>query len=407
MWDDYHPYVYETTDYGAHWTTLTNGLPADQYVFVVRQDPREPRLLFAGTRSTVYVSLDGGAQWQPLTLNLPGVQVRDLAIDTREGELVAATHGRAFWILDNLAFLEQLARQTVLSRREPAALRARDGVAHATPMAAPTFSIPNFGENPKYGAAVFFNLPPTYNGKTPLTLSFLDAQRRDRSQLYAASRRTNARTKLTPRTRGEISSADEQRSASTRQAHRGRTRHESLSMGPALRARLRRRRASVRVPTDDLPDTADGPTIVPGTYTVVLQYGSQTLDALRSPCRSIRASILRRAISRRDYALELQIRNAIDRLDRSIAAAMSARSKLSRRNAAAGRREIADLVLLDVHSSEADVMHPTKVREQLGFLLNSLEGAYDRPTAAEYAAVKDLEALATAGEARLRALTQE
>ncbi|HEY6450086.1 MAG TPA: hypothetical protein VIX60_05340, partial [Candidatus Cybelea sp.] len=101
MWDDYHPYLYETTDYGVHWTTLTNGLPSDQYLFVVRQDPREPNLLFAGTRSTVYLSLDGGAQWEPLTLNLPGVQVRDLAIDTREGELVAATHGRAFWIIDN------------------------------------------------------------------------------------------------------------------------------------------------------------------------------------------------------------------------------------------------------------------------------------------------------------------
>ena len=61
MWDDFHPYVYETTDYGAHWTSLTSGLPADQYVFVVRQDPSEPRLLFAGTRSTAYVSLNGGA----------------------------------------------------------------------------------------------------------------------------------------------------------------------------------------------------------------------------------------------------------------------------------------------------------------------------------------------------------
>ena len=62
MWDDYHPYVYQTTDYGAHWTALTGGLPDDQYVFAVRQDPREPRLLFAGTRSTVYVSLNGGGR---------------------------------------------------------------------------------------------------------------------------------------------------------------------------------------------------------------------------------------------------------------------------------------------------------------------------------------------------------
>ena len=175
MWDDYHPYVYMTTDYGAHWTPMTNGLPSDQYVFRVLQDPREPRLLFAGTRSTAYVSLDGGAQWQPLTLNLPGVQVRDLAVDVREGELVAATHGRAFWILDNLALLEQLARQTSYQRCKRAALRAGERVAHPN-LRGRQFQRSGQGENPRYGARVFFNLPPKYDGKTPATLSFLDSK---------------------------------------------------------------------------------------------------------------------------------------------------------------------------------------------------------------------------------------
>ena len=126
----------------------------------MRQDPREPRLLFAGTRSTVYVSLDGGGQWQPLTLNLPGVQVRDLAIDAREGELVAATHGRAFWILDNLALLEQLAAKRRYCVATRAALRAGDGVAVATPTAGRTSRFRTSATIPKYGAAVFFNLPP-------------------------------------------------------------------------------------------------------------------------------------------------------------------------------------------------------------------------------------------------------
>ena len=65
QWDDFHPYVYKTTDYGAHWTAMSDGLPDDQYVFAVRQDPRDPRVLFAGTRSTIYVSLNGGGNWQP------------------------------------------------------------------------------------------------------------------------------------------------------------------------------------------------------------------------------------------------------------------------------------------------------------------------------------------------------
>ena len=100
-------------------------------------------------------------------------------------------------------------------------------------------------------------------------------------------------------------------------------------------------------------------------------------------------------------ALEQQILATIDQLDRAIAAAMSARAKLPPAGARKSSAEIAQLVQLDMRSSEADVLHATKIREQLGFLLNSLEGAYARPTAAEYATYGDLKALAEAGEAKL------
>jgi hypothetical protein len=157
--------------------------------------------------------------------------------------------------------------------------------------------------------------------------------------------------------------------------------------------------------TDDFPDTADGPTIVPGAYTVVLRYGTQKLQA---PFKVVLDPRIHSSVGDLEarLALEMQIRNSIDTLDRSIVAAMTVRKKMSAAQAAAINSEIADLVLLDIHSSEADVMHPTKVREQLGFLLNSLEGAYQRPTVAEYAAYKDLTALAEAGEARLKELMQ-
>ena len=107
-------------------------------------------------------------------------------VDAREGELVAATHGRAFWILDNLALLEQLARQirpldcgaqifapetAWLTQRVRSGRRSRSATT---------------GENPEYGAAVFFNLPPNYNGRTPATLTFLDADGRDGAELHAA-----------------------------------------------------------------------------------------------------------------------------------------------------------------------------------------------------------------------------
>ncbi len=249
MWDDYHPYVYQTTDYGAHWTALTNGLPPDQYTFVVRQDPREPRLLFAGTRSTVYVSLDGGGQWQPLTLNLPGVQVRDLAIDAREGELVAATHGRAFWILDNLALLEQLAAQSSYSVASTQ-LFTPETAWLSNAYGGPPFSIPNFGENPDYGAEVFFNLPKSYNGRTPLTLTFLDGNGAT-VRSFTLHLKAKHEQKLTPGSGGE-SRRQSVAGARRRSPDGGRARGEPVSVGHALHAGVRRARFP-RNPNGRLP----------------------------------------------------------------------------------------------------------------------------------------------------------
>lgn len=157
------------------------------------------------------------------------------------------------------------------------------------------------------------------------------------------------------------------------------------------------------VPTDDFADTGDGPTILPGTYSVVLQYGTQTLRAPLTVRLDPRLHPGPGDLAAR-LALEMQILGSIDRLDRAIAATMGAASKLPPAKRAAAASAIGDLVQLDVHSSEADVSHETKIREQLAFLLNSLENAYQRPTAAEYAAYKDLDALATTGEARLQSV---
>jgi photosystem II stability/assembly factor-like uncharacterized protein len=398
QWDDYHPYVYETTDYGAHWTTLTNGLPADQYVFAVRQDPREPNLLFTGTRSTVYVSLDGGALWQPLTLNLPGAQVRDLAIDTREGELVAATHGRAFWALDNIALLEQLARQTALSTAT-AQLFAPQTAWLTNAYNGPA-SIPNYGDNPKYGAAVFFNLPPNYNGTTPATISFLDANG-STIRSFTLHLKAKHERKLTPEQEEKLDENQRrQRESETLTAAQPgmNTFQWNLKYPPAYDYP-----GFKIVPTDDWPDFADGPTIVPGSYTVVLQYGSQRLQAPLQVQLDPRIHPAPGDLEAR-LALEMQLLDSIDRLDRAIAAAQAVDSRATPPKRAQIDAEIDTLTLRGVSSSEYDVVYPTKIREQLGFLMNSLEAAYARPTAAEYAAAKDLEALAADGEARLHTL---
>jgi len=105
--DDFQAYIYKTADFGKTWTRINNGIAEGSFVRAVREDPRRKGLLYAGTELGVYVSFNDGAQWQPLQLNLPVAPIHDLVV--KEDDLVVATHGRSFWILDDLSPLQQLA----------------------------------------------------------------------------------------------------------------------------------------------------------------------------------------------------------------------------------------------------------------------------------------------------------
>src|SRR5437870_3263488 len=104
--DDFRPYIYRTHNFGKTWTLVANGIATDTFVRSVRQDPLQPRLLFAATETGVYVSFDDGDDWQSLQLNLPVVPITDLTL--KDGDLVASTQGRAFWVLDDITPLEQM-----------------------------------------------------------------------------------------------------------------------------------------------------------------------------------------------------------------------------------------------------------------------------------------------------------
>jgi photosystem II stability/assembly factor-like uncharacterized protein len=103
--DDFAPYLYRTTDYGRTWTRINEGIAPREFTRVIREDPEKPGLLYAGTERGVWVSFDDGRTWQRLQRNLPPVPVHDLAI--KDDDLVAATHGRSFWIMDDLEPLRQ------------------------------------------------------------------------------------------------------------------------------------------------------------------------------------------------------------------------------------------------------------------------------------------------------------
>lgn len=105
--DDMKPYVFVTEDYGQTWQNLTANLPAAYSCYVVREDPVNPRLLFVGTEAGVFFSLNRGQQWQELSASLPSVAVYDLLIHPRDGDLIAGTHGRSIWIMDDLSALRQ------------------------------------------------------------------------------------------------------------------------------------------------------------------------------------------------------------------------------------------------------------------------------------------------------------
>jgi hypothetical protein len=107
-WDDNKPYLYKTSDYGKTWKKITNGIPDTTFTRVIREDPNKRGLLYAGTETGLYVSFDNGDDWQSMQFNLPVVPITDLAIHKREKELVAATQGRSFWILDDLPVLHQM-----------------------------------------------------------------------------------------------------------------------------------------------------------------------------------------------------------------------------------------------------------------------------------------------------------
>ncbi|MFN2603731.1 MAG: glycosyl hydrolase [Gemmatimonadaceae bacterium] len=169
--DDMRPYIYKTTDYGATWQLITNGIPATEFLRVVREDPERAGLLYAGTERGVWVSFDNGASWQTLRRNLPIVPVHDLAI--KEGDLIAATHGRGFWILDDLSALRQMSPAIVSSQahlfKPRNVYRAGFGGGGGTGAAGghPT------GQNPASGAVIYYWLK---SPRQVVTMDFLDAK---------------------------------------------------------------------------------------------------------------------------------------------------------------------------------------------------------------------------------------
>jgi photosystem II stability/assembly factor-like uncharacterized protein len=167
---DYEPHIYRTVDSGKTWTEITKGLPAGVYVQTVKEDSRRRGLLFTGTERAVFVSFDNGDHWQSLQQNLPPASMRDVAV--HGDDLIVATHGRGFWMIDNISALRQIsadvAKGSAYLFQPPNAILLTPGSDNGTPMPRDE----PLTENAPYGAMIDYYLKSDASG--PVTIEILD-----------------------------------------------------------------------------------------------------------------------------------------------------------------------------------------------------------------------------------------
>jgi len=366
-WDDFHPYVYKTTDFGKHWTGITTGLPGNEYVESVREDPDDPSLLFAGTSGTVYMSLDGGAQWQPLTRNLPAVRVDDVEIRPEEHSVVIATFGRAFWVLDNLQFLEQLSSAqvsgdaTYLFKPQQAWLvTGRRRFEDASR---------NEGKSRPSGVTVFFHLPADYDGK-PVKLSFTDASGKEvrTLSLPIANRKTGK---------------PEQK------LHPGMNRYLwDLRYPDAVDVK-----GIYESPHSQGARKPVGPEVVPGTYYATVSYANTTTQKQPFVVKLDPRYPTTQAELQQRFDLLMQIHDSIGRLDTALNHAIDARSALQKaiadrkvsgsgaqRALAALNHDIDGLVDLRIQSDEGSLVYAGMLRAWLSWLTDEVSASLLPPT---------------------------
>jgi len=166
--EDFSPQIYITHDFGKHWDKAVQGLPAGNFVRVVREDKKKKGLLYAGTEHGLYLSFDNGKNWQSFQSNLPICPITDLTI--ADNDLVVATAGRAFWILDDLGMLQQAmgkAEAKKLQLFEPKS-------SYRFTIGAPPRPSKTAGQNPKNGVVFDYSLPANWEDSLALTLEVLD-----------------------------------------------------------------------------------------------------------------------------------------------------------------------------------------------------------------------------------------
>jgi photosystem II stability/assembly factor-like uncharacterized protein len=353
--DDYRPYLYRTRDYGKNWTAITEGIAEPAFLNAVREDPVRPGLLFAATETGVFVSFDAGDHWQPLHLNLPTCSVRDLAV--HGDDLVIATHGRSFWILDDIAPLRQ-ADATVASAgvwlyKPAAAIRTSHEGFLGTPL---PLEIPK-AANPPDGAIIDYYLA---TAQDPVTLEVLDSK----GQLVR-----------------RFSSTEQPRALESARA----IADAWLTVAPRLTGR-----AGMNRFVWDLRYAAPGragPQVLPNKYEVKLtiagQVYRQTLEVVLDPRSSATSTDLESQLD-----LGLKAVRAIEHVAEATAQVRAARARLNNMKLDAASNPSAPEVLSTIGSVDPELEQILngllKTNRDLGAALEVAESADRQPPAQDW-----------------------
>ncbi len=368
--DDIAPYAWKTADGGKSWKPIINGLPQGAVVHVVREDPVRRGLLYAGTELGVFVSFDDGARWAPLQLDLPVTPIHDLVV--KGDDLVAATHGRAFWILDDLTPLRQttpstMAQATWLYTPETATrLYYPEQVDSRRPV----------GENPPAGALIDYVLKAKPSQE--VTLDILDAQGRS---IRHVSSQFSAREKQPPEWPDQVEPPH------TIPAEAGMNRFVwDLRMDDP-----------VQIPGAFYSGEAPrGPIAAPGAYQVKLTMGGVSHTAPLVLVADPRTSADKAGIEAKT-ALAMATVHDIDALHRAVNEIRDAKAKLGPSptgTATMGRLSEVEEALMQVNmkGSEANLAFPGMLNEQYATFAAMLEDADTPPTTQQLARFQSLHA---------------
>ncbi len=384
--DDLKPYIYKTADFGKTWTKITNGIPDTAYVHAVREDPVRKGLLFAGTETGLFVSFNDGADWQPLQLNLPQTPIHDLVI--HGDDLVVATHGRSFWILDDITPLRQA--EGSLSSKDVHLFKPQTAVIFRTGGEVPARYLRWYGENSPNGAVIdyYFKSKP----KDEVKLVILDSQ---------------------GKVVRKLSSIPPANGVTHQQEWPDQPPENDLLPGDAGMNRFVwdfRYETPTPIPGAvwDGGDGPKGPYAAPGKYQVKLAVAGTTetmpLEIVMDP--RVKTS---QADLEKQLALELKISGSISQADETVNQIRDLRSQLNalkRRLAsddkaksiveAAGaidKKMTAveeELINPNVKATEDTLNYPVRLNDQLGLLLGLIGRADMPPTEQHYAVYEDL-----------------